>query len=61
MFRWLKLTCRQVHRLLSERQDRKLRLMETVRLRLHLAACDVCSVVARQFRALSEAVRRLGT
>jgi predicted anti-sigma-YlaC factor YlaD len=58
--RWLKITCRQAHVLLSERLDRALGPMEVVRLRLHLAVCDVCSRVARQFRFLSDAVRRIG-
>jgi hypothetical protein len=30
-----------------------------VRLRLHLTVCDWCSRIARQFRFMSEAVRRL--
>jgi Putative zinc-finger len=58
--RWLKITCRQAHVLLSERLDRALRPMEVVRLRLHLSVCDMCSLVARQFRVLSDAVRRIG-
>ncbi|HEX4586295.1 MAG TPA: zf-HC2 domain-containing protein [Burkholderiaceae bacterium] len=58
---WLKITCRQAQVLLSERQDRALGLLETLRLRLHLTVCDFCSRVARQFRVLSEAVRRLGS
>ncbi len=59
--RWLKITCRQAHVLLSEREDRALGLLEVVRLRLHLAVCDMCTLVARQFRFLSEAVRRIGS
>jgi hypothetical protein len=61
MFGWLRLTCRQTQVLLSERQDRGLGPLEIVRLRLHLAACDWCSRVARHFRFLSEAVRRIGS
>jgi hypothetical protein len=58
--RWFKITCRQAHILLSQRQDHGLFLLDRLRLRLHLTACDWCSRVARQFRFLSEAVRRLG-
>lgn len=58
---WLKITCKQAHVLLSERLDRGLGPMEVVRLRLHLTVCDMCSRVARQFRFLSDAVRRIGT
>jgi putative zinc finger protein len=58
---WLKITCRQAQVLLSQRQDRSLGALDVLRLRLHLVACDWCSRVARQFRFLSEAVRRIGT
>jgi len=61
IFRWMKITCRQAQVLLSERQDRPLGAVERLRLRLHLTACDWCSRVARHFRFLSEAMRRLGT
>jgi predicted anti-sigma-YlaC factor YlaD len=61
IFRWFRITCRQAHVLLSERLDRSLRPLEVVRLRLHLTVCDMCSVVARQFRYLSDAVRRIGS
>jgi len=60
-FRWLRITCRQAHVLLSERQDRGLGPLEILRLQIHLAACDVCSMVARHFRFISEAVRRIGS
>lgn len=61
IFGWLRLTCRQAQVLLSARQDRALGLLERVRLRLHLAACDWCSRVAKHFRFISEAVRRIGS
>ena len=57
--RWLMITCRQAQVLLSQRQDRALGLLERLRLRLHLTLCDWCSRIARHFRMLSEAVRRL--
>jgi hypothetical protein len=61
MLRWLRLTCRQAQVLLSERQDRSLGPLERLKLRLHLTVCDWCSRVARQFRFISDAVRRIGT
>jgi hypothetical protein len=57
---WLRITCRQAQVLLSERRDRALQPLEVLRLRLHLTACDWCSRIGRQFRFLSEAVRRIG-
>ena len=53
------ISCRQAQVLLSERQDRELGRLERFRLRLHLTLCDWCSRVARHFRFLSDAVRRL--
>jgi Putative zinc-finger len=61
IFGWIRITCRQAHVLLSERQDRKLGALEVARLRLHLSVCDFCSRVARHFRFISEAVRRIGS
>ena len=53
------LTCRQVTRLLSERQDRGLAPGERGMLYLHLAVCKGCRNVDRQFAFLRAAVRRL--
>ena len=57
--RWPMISCRQAQVLLSERQDRALGRLERWRLQLHLTLCDWCSRIARHFRFLSEAVRRL--
>jgi predicted anti-sigma-YlaC factor YlaD len=57
--RWFMISCRQAQVLLSERQDGVLPLLDRARLRIHLKACEWCSRVARQFRFLSDAVRRL--
>jgi hypothetical protein len=61
IFGWIRITCRQAQVLLSERQDRGLGPLEVVRLRLHLTVCDFCSRVARHFRFLSDAIRRIGS
>ena len=54
----LRLSCQQASRLLSQRQDEPLPLGKRLRLRLHLAYCDACTNVARQFEALRLAMRR---
>jgi hypothetical protein len=56
----LKITCKDAHRLLSERMDRPLPRGERWRLWVHLRFCDMCSRVARQMDFLRSAVRRLG-
>jgi predicted anti-sigma-YlaC factor YlaD len=49
------LSCKDVSKLLSERLDRQLGLMERVRLRMHLVMCTGCSRVERQLAFLREA------
>jgi hypothetical protein len=55
----LKPTCREVHRLVSERMDRELSLVERTRLRLHLMVCAACSRFDSQMHLLRRAVRRM--
>jgi hypothetical protein len=52
------LSCKQVTRLLSEGQDRKLTLIERLSLRLHLAMCKGCANFGRQMDFLRTACRR---
>jgi hypothetical protein len=53
------LSCKQTARLLSQGQDRKLGFGERVALRVHLAICDGCRNVNRQFKFLRGAVQAL--
>ena len=53
------LSCREVTRLVSQRQDRALGLRERVALRLHFAICEGCRNVNAQMDFLRRAVRRL--
>ena len=54
----LKPTCREVHRLVSERMDRELSLLERTRLRLHLMVCAACTRFHGQMDLLRQAMRR---
>jgi hypothetical protein len=56
----VRITCRQAHRLLSERMDRPLGTGERFRLWLHLSVCDMCTRFSRHLGMLRAAVRRLG-
>ncbi|SPE20037.1 conserved hypothetical protein [Burkholderiales bacterium] len=53
------INCRQAHWLLSQQCDTRLRWYERLALRIHLRACDWCSIVARNFAYLSRAARHL--
>ncbi len=56
----LRITCKQAHRLLSERLDRPLGTAERWRLGLHLRFCEMCSRFERHLAILRAATRRLG-
>jgi len=53
----LRITCQHASRLLSQQEDAPLPFGKRVRLRLHLAVCDACSNVARQFAAIRLALQ----
>jgi len=55
----MSISCREVARLLSEEQDRKLPPEEQLRLRAHLALCRGCRNLADRFAFLRRAVRRI--
>ncbi len=52
------LTCHQATRLLSEAQDRELRLKEKLPLKLHLMMCSGCNNFRQQMDFLRQAARR---
>ena len=49
MFR---ITCQQASRLLSQQQDEPLSFGKRLRLWIHLAVCDACRNVSRQFASM---------
>ncbi len=53
------LSCKETARLLSQGEDRKLAFGERVALRVHLAICDGCRNVNRQFKFLRRAMQVL--
>jgi predicted anti-sigma-YlaC factor YlaD len=56
----IRLSCQEVSRLLSARQDGSLPLADQARLRLHLAMCQACRNVDEQMDFLRRAMRQLG-
>lgn len=55
------MSCKDAVKLLSESQERPLRLAERVDLRLHLFICRGCRATRRHFDFLRAAARRIGT
>lgn len=51
------LTCKQVSELISQSLDRRLGLIERLRLHLHLKACESCVNFRKQMSFLRTAVR----
>ena len=52
----IKPTCKEVHRLVSERMDRDLNVVEKTRLRLHMMICDACSNFSGQMKFIRRAM-----
>lgn len=52
------LTCKEITRLLSESQDRKLSMTEKLKLEMHLAMCRGCKAYKGQLAFLRTACRR---
>jgi len=52
-------TCKEVHRLVLEGQDRNLSFAERIAVRVHLMMCSACRRFEAQMQFLREAVRRL--
>ena len=52
------LMCKEATRLISQAQDREISSFQRWRLRMHLAACDMCTRFDAQMRFLREAARR---
>ncbi len=48
----MKSSCQQVSKLVSDAHERQLTLGERLRLRMHLAICDLCRAYARDIRLL---------
>ena len=55
------LSCKEVSRLLSQGEDRRLTFPERVKLRLHLHVCTACMRFSRQLAFIRKAARRLGS
>lgn len=51
-------TCKEVHHLVIEGQDRQLSLMERISVRVHLMMCGACRRFEAQMDFLREALRR---
>ncbi len=56
---FIRLTCKQAHRLIAERMDRDLQMMDDVRVRLHLLRCPCCDEFVRQMNLMRNAMRRV--
>ncbi|MBI2306776.1 MAG: zf-HC2 domain-containing protein [Rhodocyclales bacterium] len=51
-------TCKEVHRLVIEGQDRRLPLSQRIAVRMHLLLCDACRRFEAQMELLRQALRR---
>ena len=51
-------TCKQIAALLIAREDRAIRINDTVAMRLHMMACDRCPDFERQVALMRKALRQ---
>ena len=51
-------TCKEVHRLVIEGQDRKLSFVERISVRVHLMMCNACRRFEAQMEFMRQALRR---
>lgn len=51
-------SCKEASLLLSEAEDRRLTLVERVKLRLHLSVCEACTRFSQQIAFLRKAMKR---
>ena len=51
-------SCKEASRLLSQREDLALGILDRLKLRAHLAACTMCSRFARQLAFMRKAMQR---
>jgi hypothetical protein len=51
-------TCKEVHRLVIEGQDRKLSFVERISVRVHLMMCNACRRFEAQMDFMRQALRR---
>lgn len=57
---WLKITCRDMSALMSERMDHTLPLSKRLRLGIHLAICGMCKAYQEQLLVLRSLARSVG-
>jgi hypothetical protein len=55
------MNCKEATQLMSQRQERKLSLVERLGLKLHLFICKGCRATEQHFAFLRAAARRLGS
>lgn len=53
----LGLCCRSAYELCNEQMDRELKKSESIRLRIHLMMCGLCSHLPAQFAAMRELIQ----
>ena len=60
MMQWFHVTCRDTTPLISEMMDHTLPLGKRLRVRFHLAICDVCGFYKKQLETVRALARQLG-
>lgn len=59
MLQWFQMTCRDTTPLISEMMDHSLPLGKRLRLKFHIAICDVCCFYKNQLETIRALARKL--
>ncbi len=60
MLKALKMTCKDVYPLISETQDHPLPFFSRMRLKMHLAICELCHIYRKQLEIICKMAQSLG-
>lgn len=60
MIKVLKMTCKDVYPLISESQDHPLTLLSRIRLKMHLARCELCKIYQKQLEIICSITLSMG-
>ena len=60
MFDWLKMTCKDTSPLISETMDHRVSFLKRLKIKIHLALCEVCLYYKNQLETIRNLSQNLG-
>ena len=60
IFEWLKMTCKDTSPIISEMMDHRVSFIKRLKIKIHLAMCEVCLYYKNQLKTISNLSKNLG-